>query len=63
MKRCALCGQPTDKKNRVTVSCGRWFRRKRKHFHIDCFIADKRSGYNKVREMTHLKYDGGASDG
>lgn len=53
MKKCALCGQPiTDRKRRVKVGVGRWFRRKRKYFHLDCFIADKRKGFSVVRGMT-----------
>lgn len=53
MCRCALCGNPiTNKKKRVEVSVGRWFRRKRKFFHLDCFIAEKRRGFGVVKEMT-----------
>lgn len=52
MKKCALCGQPVDKKKRVEVSIGRWYRRKRRFFHLDCFIADKRRGFGVVQDLT-----------
>lgn len=42
MKKCAMCGHEiADKKRMVTIKTGRWFRRKVKFFHLDCFIADK----------------------
>ena len=42
MKKCAICGRVIDdKKQMVTIKTGKWFRRKVKHFHLDCFIADK----------------------
>lgn len=58
MKKCALCGERiTDKKKCVKVGVGKWWRRKWKHFHLDCFIADKRRGYDVVRRMTNRKID------
>lgn len=42
MKKCAMCGREiADKRRMVTIKTGKLFRRKVKHFHLDCFIADK----------------------
>lgn len=52
MKKCALCGEVISDKRCVTVVVGKWFRRKKKHFHTNCFIANKRKAKDITVAMT-----------
>lgn len=49
MRKCAMCGRAiVNKKQMVTIKTGKWFRKKVRYFHLDCFLADK----IKARDIT-----------
>lgn len=54
MRKCAVCGEFVPFGNKcVTITRGKWYRRKRKHFHIHCFLDNRVKSTEAMRELWH----------